>query len=70
MDFDGKETAVINALNATLKPVDPSSIQITSYTVGAPVRIPVCLHTQHAVKRAVRSIESLFETANVLVYFV
>jgi len=37
VDFDGKEAAVINALNTTLMPLDPIKIQITSYTVGAPV---------------------------------
>ncbi len=37
INFDGKEDAVINALNATLQPVDPVAINITSYTVGAPV---------------------------------
>lgn len=36
--FDGKEDAVINALKVTLQPVDPIAINITSYTVGAPVR--------------------------------
>lgn len=37
VEFDGKEVAVVNALKATLAPVQPISIQITSYTVGAPV---------------------------------
>lgn len=37
VNFDGKEDAVINALSATLQPVDPIAINITSYTVGAPV---------------------------------
>lgn len=38
VNFDGKEDAVINALKLTLQPVDPIAINITSYTVGAPVR--------------------------------
>lgn len=37
MNFDGKEDAVINALKLTLQPVEPLAINITSYTVGAPV---------------------------------
>lgn len=40
VSFDGKEAAVINALNTTLAPLDPIKIQITSYTVGAPVSCP------------------------------
>jgi hypothetical protein len=39
VNFDGKEDAVINALKLTLQPVDPIAINITSYTVGAPVRM-------------------------------
>lgn len=41
VNFDGKEDAVINALKVTLQPVDPIAINITSYTVGAPVRADI-----------------------------
>lgn len=48
VNFDGKEDAVINALSATLQPVDPIAINITSYTVGAPVctfyKVPPTVH--------------------------
>lgn len=63
VDFDGKEAAVINALNTTLMPLDPIKIQITSYTVGAPVHI---LTFDHHTLRTLRPVFGLGPSAFLL----